>query len=505
MRRSLVNGLLLLASILVSLVVAEGIARFDDDLPLLALPLPQPIGANTAASHLDEIPRAPGVARELFFSDPPPLPNRTKPSAEWERLKTEADRVTPADKVFEAMDMFKAWNSVFVGGDLCKHPVLHFAPGPIYLYDPPDGLGRPPYRFLPNATTPVGLVTNQFGWRGPPVPFARREKTIRIVFAGASTTVAGHSLPYSHPEFIGYWLNRWAQARNLDLQFEVMNSGREGVSSTDIAAVTRSEIVPLRPDLVVYYEGANQFRLNSIVAQMPQDAAGGPARRPAAKVAPAWLRAAARYLALARRLEAATGYIGSDIDGHEWPKPEYRVQWPAGLDEFAPDLAYPNLPVTLNVILHDLDQMRADLKAVGGELALSSFVWLVKDGMVLDPIRNRYILEYLNIFTFPFRYRDLERLAAFQNRVFAKYAAEHGLAFIDVAGRMPFDPDLFIDGIHTTYSGERLRAWVVFQQLVPIVERHLASGAWPKPPPKAGDMPPPPTYEPRRISFKCAP
>jgi len=66
-------------------------------------------------------------------------------------------------------------------------------------------------------------------------------------------------------------------------------------------------------------------------------------------------------------------------------------------------------------------------------------MWLVKDGMVLDPIRGRIIWEYLNIYHFPFRYRDIERLTAFQNRVFAKYAAAHGLPFIDVAGRMPFD------------------------------------------------------------------
>ncbi len=64
--------------------------------------------------------------------------------------------------------------------------------------------------------------------------------------------------------------------------------------------------------------------------------------------------------------------------------------------------------------------------------------------------------------------------------MFAEYARAHDLAFIDVARLMPFDPDLFIDAIHNSYAGERLRAWVFLQGLVPIVERHLKSGAWPR-------------------------
>ncbi len=87
-------------------------------------------------------------------------------------------------------DMFKAWNSAFVGGDPCAHPYLKDAPGRIYAYDPPDGEPFPRYRFLPDTTTPIGLVTNAYGFRGPPVPVARQPKTIRIAFLGASTTVS---------------------------------------------------------------------------------------------------------------------------------------------------------------------------------------------------------------------------------------------------------------------------------------------------------------------------
>ena len=59
--------------------------------------------------------------------------------------------------------------------------------------------------------------------------------------------------------------------------------------------------------------------------------------------------------------------------------------------------------------------MRSDLAPVGAELAVSSFKWLVHDGMVLDPVRHRFMLGQLNYVHRPFRYRDLERLAKFQN------------------------------------------------------------------------------------------
>ena len=188
-------------------------------------------------------------------------------------------------------------------------------------------------------------------------------------------------------------------------------------------------------------------------------------------------------------------------DGREWPKPDYTLVWPAGVDEKDPDLARKDLPVTLSAILADLGRIEATTKAVGGELAVASFKWLVEDGMVLDPVRHRFILEYLNFGYAPFRYRDLARLALFQNRVLEKYAKEHRIDFLDVARLMPSDPDLFIDAIHGTTEGIRLRAWIMLQLLVPVIDRHLADGAWPKK--SFPDVPLPAPYKPRVVTFQC--
>jgi len=254
---------------------------------MFAIPLGDPEGsASVAPAVLDKFPIAAGVDRKWFFSEPPPLPNRREVDPEWRKLFQYIEGHNVGGMEFRPADPFKAWNSVFAG-DPCKHKLLRHAPGMLYLYDPPDGEPRPPYRYMPDATQPTGLVTNQMGWRGAPIEVPRGAKTIRIVFVGSSTTVGAPHLPFSYPELVGYWLNRWAEAQKLDARFEMLNSARESTTSTDNVAVVKNEIVPLKPDLVVYYEGGNQFELHSIVDKVPPRSAAHKARP--TTVVPGWL------------------------------------------------------------------------------------------------------------------------------------------------------------------------------------------------------------------------
>jgi hypothetical protein len=493
------NGVLLIASIVFSLVAAEASVRFIDGYGITSYPLSEPRVANDAkADVMDRVPRAPGVERAWFFTDPAPLPNRKETPDEWWKVYHAIEANPVGGMTFRPIDEFKAWNTAFVG-DPCKNRIVRYAPGQLFVYDPIDGQPTPQYRFLPDATLPGGLVTNQMGWRGAPIEQPRGERTIRIVFVGSSTTVDLHHLPFSWPEFVGHYLNVWAKAKGLPVHFEVLNAGRESIISPDIAAVVHSEVLPLRPELVVYYEGGNQFRLQSVVDKVPE---GTPQRPAAAHEPPQWLRNLARYSALATRIEAALLTTNAQDDGKEWPKPDYKIAWPEGLNEQDPDLAYPNLPVSLNAIQRDLDHIRADVASIGAELAVSSFVWMVKDGMVLDPARHKYIIDQLNVTYHPFRYRDFERLSRFQNRLLAKYARTYGVGFLDIAGNTPFNPDLFIDAVHTNYAGSRIRGWVAFNLLLPTVEKHLADKAWPRPWP--ADVPNKlPPFQPRRITFDC--
>jgi hypothetical protein len=111
---------------------------------------------------------------------------------------------------------------------------------------------------------------------------------------------------------------------------------------------------------------------------------------------------------------------------------------------------------------------------------MTSFAWLVYPGMVVDPARDADLLAYLNTTFWPFTYAHMRRFLDFQTRVFRKYALLHHLDFVDVAAAYPRDPRLFDDAIHMTHAGVRLQAWIVFNGLVPILERRLASNEWPR-------------------------
>ena len=257
---------------------------------------------------------------------------------------------------FRPADVFKAWNSAFAG-DPCKHNFLRHAPGMLYLYDPPDGEARPPYRYMPDATQPTWLVTNQMGWRGAPIEVPRGPKTIRIVFVGSSTTVGPPHLPFSYPELVGYWLNRWAESKKLRRALRGAERGarEHRVDRQCRHREERGGAAPARPRRLL--RGRQPVRA-AVDRRQGDTAESAAPKAPPATAVPGWLQAASRYSAIAARIRAAIGMTGPSQDGREWPKPDYKLQWPEGLDEADPDLAYPRLPVSLNLIQRDLDAMR---------------------------------------------------------------------------------------------------------------------------------------------------
>jgi hypothetical protein len=209
-----------------------------------------------------------------------------------------------------------------------------------------------------------------------------------------------------------------------------------------------------------------------------------------------------RYSALIRRLDHAVHMLAAN-GGGEPAKPVRALPWPEGLDEHDPDIGRADLPLSLSVILQDLDTIRTSLAGAGSELALASFVWLASDGLRLDPVHNAAIYDMLNTDFWPFRYADVRRMADFQNRVFRRYAAAHRLPFIDVAGEFPPLPALFVDAVHFSDDGTRLQAWIVLNGLLPLVRERLVSGAWPRP--DRSPLAAHPAFGPlRRTTLPCA-
>ncbi len=462
----------MVAATLMASAAAEAIARVADGYAVASLPL---VAVRSPISQVSDHAKWLDPQQARVYAADVRLADGV--DAGWFALNPETPPPTPVDpdlnrRYWRAhgheLPAVYEWNQHFISAVLCNgddssHPYLAGelqALDDMYVFTSKGGSLFPTYRFLRNAHYPSGLRTNSFGWRGPDIPFNKPPGRIRIAFVGASTTVDAHGDPFSYPEYIGRWLREWAATRHPSVSFDIANAGREGILSNSIAAVVRDELLPVRPDLVVYYEGTNQF--------WPADFTPRPVVRALRALAPAVTLT--RYSALAVRWRERLERPGTGQEPH---KPAIAVAWPTDLDEFDPPLTDPRLPVQLPTILKDLDRIRHDLAAVDATLMPSSFVWLVEPDLAMKPDRDALILRELNDRYWPFSYAHIRRFVDFENRVFRKYARTYALPFNDLDAEYPRDPRLFVDTVHMTPAGVKLKAWIVFQHVVAAIEPQL--------------------------------
>lgn len=386
------------------------------------------------------------------------------------------------------------WNEFLNKNYYYARGLFKHVPPQIKVYRAAWETSFPRYRYPPNVTLPTGLTTNQFGWRGPEISLNKPPNTIRIACIGASTTVGGHWQPYGYPEYLQHWLNLWSEAQGYNIQFEVINAGREGLNAIDIASVARHEVLPLEVDYVIYYEGANQFNVKTMINYAPDVIFGQPPPGAVPNFSniestdKTLLDELAEYSALADRARSAVEQL--TLTGGEPLKPEQTFVLPEGVDELKPKRELLNDVLELNRILNDLDNIKADLDAEGITMFLGTFQWFAYEGMILDPGRHRNLYGYLNRVYWPISYANIRRMSDFQNRVLTIWATQNRVNIIDVAGLMPRQPDLYDDAIHNTILGTRIRAWINFQNILPQIRRDIEGETLPRPDQTALDVHP---------------
>ena len=412
-----------------------------------------------------------GMRQKWFFETPAfPAPKPSSPE-----LAVLADRHKKKGKY--SPNAWKLYNVGFFTDYYCNDRRGWVFPDPVFFYGPYDGDPHPLYRFPPNITTPSGLVANRYGWKGFDIPPDKPNRTIRIAFLGASTTISGHS-GHSYSDYINHWLNLWARENGHDLLFEVINTGHETYRSMDTAAVVEKELIPLEPDIAVYYEGANQFRVKKDIIGVPWAYLPDPVDK---VLDSAGVYKVSALLRLVRRVLPLFINSGTLSDGLTEPvKPSYIFVWPEGLDRDNPDISRLDLPLHLPEILLDLKRIQNQFEKNGAELVIASFIWMVFDGMVVDPVTGKGFFEYTNKQLWPLTYKDARKLADFQNRVFRLFAEKNGVTIIDIAGKFPQELALFTDTIHMTQAGLRLRGWLTLQDLLPIIRAKIENGTLPR-------------------------
>jgi hypothetical protein len=386
---------------------------------------------------------------------------------------------------------FYIWNEAFVRGVVCDESdqIFRDLPKPAKVFQPSDGLAYPRYQFPPSRTLPSGLKTNRYGFRGSDFPPEHPSNVIRIAFVGSSETVAAHHFPYSFPEYFGIWLERWLAANGHPFQVEIVNAGREGIATTDVAAILDQEVLPLAPDYVFFYDGANQtYNARSFVgpAASNQGSFFAGLLKGQSLLPDSW----AVHSRLAKVVNETYRVYGAPrLD--EWLRPSYEFKFPPGIDETDPSIDSPDLPLGLPVFLRDLKTMTDRTRAVGVPFMISTLVWL--DGSELaaegDPNQGP-IRAHLKSMFWPLNHSDIRRLIDFWNRALRQFAKSKDIGLLEVANQFPRDPDLFSDAYHMTPEGLKLLAWIELQQFLPRLSKDLQDSKLGKEPRVSVQLPP---------------
>lgn len=424
----------------------------------------EPLAEEQRDAFLALVP--PGIPAAWFRETPPEVERRAPDPVLTERWRKAAERI---------------WVNYIVNEDMLKgirnrpqaaaHLIQPPHPPSLFVAPGPGGQPVPAYRYLPSAVHPTGLSTNRFGFRGEDLDLVKPARTLRIACVGASTTVGGHDLPFSYPEYLQHWLRIAAKERRWGVEIQVVNAGREGMPPRDIEAIVKYEILPFRVDLVVYYECWNHLNPRTAVEIAPGPPIPPPDPRPP------------------RHLERGRSAIVEQIQrlvADRTPLREvlHPVQTIPGIDPQSGalvDEARFAAATSFRDATHALDGISRLCAEEGIRFVLATYSLLAHEGLTLDPARHRGVHEYLNRDCWPLSYASLRRIMDVQNDLLRDWARRREVPLIDVAARVPPWPELYRDGVHATGAGLRVRGWAVLEGLIPLIEGELESGRLPRP------------------------
>ncbi len=129
--------------------------------------------------------------------------------------------------------------------------IKKFVPDTTYIWNEPTNLKWSHfYKFTFN--------TNSCGYRGKDFLKQKPEKTIRIVFMGNSETFG---LWVSDHKTIQWYLDSILEVKFPGKKIEVINMGIPGLTSYGVKELLKKDALPLHPDIVIVFCGANDLEL----------------------------------------------------------------------------------------------------------------------------------------------------------------------------------------------------------------------------------------------------
>ncbi|HZE89965.1 MAG TPA: SGNH/GDSL hydrolase family protein [Verrucomicrobiae bacterium] len=325
---------------------------------------------------------------------------------------------------------------------------------PFFLPDPASSLYEP-HPYLPLVLRPdsdyrdndtAGHI-NALGLRGPERPAGKAPGTYRVICVGGSTTF-GAGIVGDENTWPARLEAKLAAARP-DLKIEVWNAGVPGYTSAENVIYLSLRLVDFRPDLVVLYEGYNDFKPNrhpgfrSDYAHW-RDREAAPQRSPLDR-----LRFYVKMKALADRLTADPSEEVKDVrTGGKLKRFDTVSQ--EGLAAFR----------------RNLETMIAVARRAGADVAVATYAHpCTESNLASRPDLFTYLPGYLPSLTF----RGVVDAFGRYNDAVRSVAATDRAHLADAARAMPADPSLFVDHVHFNARGAELFAQVVAGTILPTL------------------------------------
>ena len=353
-----------------------------------------------------------------------------------------------AKSYFFELDRLKLWNRRFY-----EKKLEYFSGWPVKLELFDADKATPRYLFKPslrmtrqgtNTLVPSGpnedvfWSSNSWGFRGPEVSVKKPSSVIRIVCLGASTTEGSQGDQETYPYFLEQELRRVLPNHAI----EVINAGHHGQGIDDLLEILRQRVMPLEPDIVIFYETSNNINFAEFTKDIPCKM-GFPNGDCWLHPYPGWYRwlykHSAIFVLLSNRLARGS-------------------HTPQGMPhEFDNGSLKPSAIHYKDVLRHIVGETLAH----GSTMVLSSFVTLAHEGLEVSYEDNPLLFNDLYMKWYPFTPGELERIYQHFNRQSAEVAREFRVPHVDVAAKFPRDSRYFpFDLIHLSPEGNKLLATI---------------------------------------------
>ena len=452
----------------------EALCRFEENWRLDRLTLtkapeipPDPAQTlNAERALVQAITYQKGADPERFFLPPAPLLMPRNPEL---RERTAANPNESGQENF-------VWNNA-----LLQHPDNRFIEmvrkqkiPTLFAFASYDGSPFPAFRLYPNTDfAPTNEVTNRWGWLGADTGVRKPPHTVRVGIIGDSTSHNMYALNLQS------FLEVWAKHHGYEVKFEVFSIGRQGLGRDDELAALKYELGPMGLDYVYqYFAPLFYWDLRALAKLPPGNDDQLPLSHRAAYLAP--LLDGYSVSGVARWAHDHMTLAAPDSLLTEPPKRRVIWQLPQGTRDHVV-LSEARRSEYFGWLIGHLDAFKATAESIKATPLVSTERVCVWDGMTLRKGKNQHLYDVLNGPQFwPFTYADLRRMADAHNRVIEAWAAANAVTVVDIDGRMPARPAMCNDPWHDIFIGHRMRAWLIFQAMLPQLERDLRTGAVPR-------------------------